>query len=497
MNNCFYYPKLTANLGIFLLVFLDILTHKILAIEVPKPPYTITQAEEKSSICAVNLSQEIETIINEEKYQRSRWGILIQTLDSGSTLYALDEQKYFIPASNVKLLTTAGVLLKYGSQFRIHTPIYMTGTYPHLETLRVVGKGDPSLTNQQLKTLAKWLKIRGVKQIDQLIVTDGDFKEPPINLTWEWEDIQFYYATAINRLILNENAVTLKLIPQNVGKPLKLEWSDALAGQQWQVNNKTLTAPQDTAYSITIDRDFAQPILTLKGELASNAKPDTFGLAVVNPTTYFLESLQQILAQENIIVGRTKVITPSEIINNERELTTIESQPISFLITKANEDSNNLFAESLLNLLGNETKNQTSLDDLKDILTQLGISPNFYHLKDGSGLSRHNLVTPEALVTTLRLMSKTSEADNYRNSLAVAGVRGTLEERFKDTEIQGNLQAKTGTLAGVSALSGYLSPPNYSPLVFSIIVNQSELPPSELRHTIDRIILILSKLKTC
>ncbi|GBF80703.1 D-alanyl-D-alanine carboxypeptidase/D-alanyl-D-alanine endopeptidase [Aphanothece sacrum] len=497
MNNCFYSPKLTVTLGLFLLTFLEQFTPNLLAIEALKHSYLISQSEEKSSICPADLSQEIERIIKEEKYRRSRWGILIQTLDSGSTLYALDEQKYFIPASNVKLLTTAAVLLKYGSQFRINTPIYITGNYPHLQTLRIVGKGDPSLTTQQLQTLAKWLKIRGIKQIDQLIVTDGDFKESPINLTWEWEDIQFYYATAINHLILNENAVTLKLIPQNVGEPLKLEWSDSLAGQQWQINNQTLTAPKDTAYSITIERDFAQPILTLKGELASNTEPDTFGLAVVNPTTYFLESLQQILAQENIIVGETKVINNPEIINNERELTIIESQPVSFLITKANEDSNNLFAESLLNLLGNETKNQTSLDGLKDSLSQLGIPANFYHLKDGSGLSRHNLVTPEALVRTLRLMSKTSEADNYRNSLAVAGVRGTLQERFKETEIKENLQAKTGTLSGVSALSGYLSPPNYPPLVFSIIVNQSELPPSELRQIIDRIILVLSRIKHC
>lgn len=137
------------------------------------------------------------------------------------------------------------------------------------------------------------------------------------------------------------------------------------------------------------------------------------------------------------------------------------------------------------------------MQGLKETLTQLGVNPTSYQLKDGSGLSRQNLVTPEALVTTLRLMAKTPEAQTYRQSLAIGGVNGTLKNRFQATPIQGIVQAKTGTLMGTSTLSGYLQPLNYPELVFSIMVNQSEVSLPELRQGIDDIIILLSQLKKC
>jgi serine-type D-Ala-D-Ala carboxypeptidase/endopeptidase (penicillin-binding protein 4) len=450
-----------------------------------------------SSVCSGNLKAEIDKIITRPEWARSRWGILIQTLDSKEILYSLDAQKYFIPASNVKLLTTAAALLQFGSQFRIRTSVYGTGKIPNLETLKIVGKGDPSLTTEHLKALAKQLKQKGIRQVSTLIVEDNYFQQAGINYSWEWEDLFFSYATSVNSLILNENAVTLTLFPQERDRTLKLEWSDPIAARQWQVENNTFTTARNTQSNLEIEGYFGNSSLNIEGELAENSAPDPWSLSIINPSQYFLETFLKVLIDEGIRIKRGKVITNPEKSSLETELAYIESEPLSVLIQKTNQESNNLFAEALLQILENKSNHQTGLEVLQEKLTQLGVNLDSYVLVDGSGLSRHNLVSPEAIVKTLQLIAQTNEAETYRASLAVAGENGTLEERFKDTLIEGNLQAKTGTLSGHSALSGYLNIPEYKPLVFSIIVNQSNQSATNLRRAIDEIVVTISQLSFC
>jgi D-alanyl-D-alanine carboxypeptidase/D-alanyl-D-alanine-endopeptidase (penicillin-binding protein 4) len=144
-----------------------------------------------------------------------------------------------------------------------------------------------------------------------------------------------------------------------------------------------------------------------------------------------------------------------------------------------------------------EDTGEIGLKELKTALTQLGVNPNSYILADGSGLSRHNLISPEALVQTLRFMANSPAASIYRQSLAIAGESGTLKNRLNSTPNRVILQAKTGTLSGVSALSGYIEVPDYEPLVFSIIVNQSDLSAASMRSATDEIVLLLNRLRRC
>ena len=144
-----------------------------------------------------------------------------------------------------------------------------------------------------------------------------------------------------------------------------------------------------------------------------------------------------------------------------------------------------------------EDTGEIGLKELKTALTQLGVNPNSYILADGSGLSRHNLISPEALVQTLRFMANSPAASIYRQSLPIAGESGTLKNRLNSTPNRVILQAKTGTLSGVSALSGYIEVPDYEPLVFSIIVNQSDLSAASMRSATDEIVLLLNRLRRC
>ncbi|HAX80197.1 MAG TPA: D-alanyl-D-alanine carboxypeptidase/D-alanyl-D-alanine-endopeptidase [Cyanobacteria bacterium UBA11372] len=449
------------------------------------------------SICPGELPGAIDAIASSPQFARARWGMSIQTLSSGQTLYTREANRYFIPASNVKLLTTAVALRQLGANYRIRTSIY-----GNEEVLRVVGRGDPSLTDAQLRDLAQQLKRRSIRQVKQLIVEDAYFQGQLLNPDWEFGDLYAYYGVSVNSLILNQNAIALTLSPQEVGQPLKAVWGEPLAALQWELENQSVTVASGMQSSAEVNGILGQPILQIRGQLAVDSKPVTQFLAIRDPAKYFLQHLRIALAAEGIAVAQASVASKAGN-GNEAEVAFIESPPLSKLIADTNQPSNNLYAEVLLRSLG-VSRNSNSPDSaaegltvVKDTLTQLGVDASGYVLGDGSGLSRHNLVSPEALVQTLKAMSRLPEFNIFRASLPVAGISGTLRNRFKNTPAQGIVQAKTGTLSGNTALSGYVDAPNYQTVVFSIIVNQSDLSVAPLRQAVDEMVVLLTRLKHC
>jgi len=454
------------------------------------------QLETSQSICATELDAAITEVIERPEFARSRWGILVEPLSSSTPIYNYEGDRYFTPASNTKLLTTAAALHQLGAQFPIRTSVYSTGAIPDLTSLRVVGKGDPSLSTAKLQDLAQQLKRQGVRRVEQLIVEEGYFSEPAIHPTWEWSDIYTYYGASINSIILNENAAILRLSPQELDQPLQLSWDDPLARSQWQVENQTTTATAGTPSSIQILGVLGEPVLQIQGQMAVDAEPYIWALAILNPADYFLESFRQILANEGIIVNQTLVATSSQATEPRTELAAVESN-LGAWLSKINQESNNLYAEALLHTLGAESSADSGVAALQQSLTELGVDPQTYLLADGSGLSRHNKVSPQALIQTLKLMKQTPQAEIYLESLPIGGVSGTLKHRFQDTPVQGNLRAKTGGMTGVSTLAGYLDLPSYPSLVFSIMVNRSEQPGAIQRQAIDEIVLLLGSLRTC
>lgn len=456
--------------------------------------------EISGDICAGELGAQVDAIANRPEFSRSRWGILIQPLASATTLYSRDSQKYFIPASNVKLLTTAAALQKLGANFKIKTSVYIGEN----NNLYIAGRGDPSIAATGLKSLASQLKQRGISQVNELIGDDSYFQGNAVNPNWEWEDAQAGYGAPINSLMFNQNAIELILSPQAIGQPLKVTFAEPKLANQWQIQNNSVTVGQNESEFVEVGRDFGLPILRVRGQLKAGAESESAYVAVIDPAHNFLQHFQEALVAEGISVKQALVTSSSR--NLTQELAQIESPPMSELVKETNRESNNVYAEVLLRLLGKvtgkmpvpqEDTGEVGLKELKIALTQLGVNPNSYILADGSGLSRHNLISPEALVQTLRLMANSPAASIYRASLPVAGESGTLKNRFKNTPNRVILQAKTGTLSGVSALSGYVEVPNYEPLVFSIIVNQSDLSAAKLRSATDEIVLLLNRLRRC
>jgi serine-type D-Ala-D-Ala carboxypeptidase/endopeptidase (penicillin-binding protein 4) len=474
---------------------------------VPSRPLQIVRQTQTAALCPAELSVAIDAVLDRPTFARSRWGALVQTLggdrpSSISTLYTREADQYFIPASTAKLLTTAAVLKGLGSQFRFRTSIYGTET-PTGWTLHLVGQGDPSFTERQLQQLTQQLSQRGIRPVGQLVVEDAEDPGDRQNSTWTWEDVQSGYGAPVNRLILDENALNLTLIPQALGQPLRVEWENPEQARGWQIINRSVTVDRRQPEFTEVGRVVGQPILTVKGQLWVGSAPDLAAVAIVNPGQNFLDRWQQTLAKANIRVDRAMVVN-RPLPHPALEVAAVQSASLPELLKTMNQESNNLYAESLLRSLGatqpadpHRSSLELGLAALTSTLTRLGVDADRFMLVDGAGLSRANLMSPAGLVQTLQVMARQPEARMFRDSLSVAGVSGTLANRFRGTPAEGIVQAKTGTLSDAVALAGYVNPPHHPPLAFSLMLNHYPASNGEARRAIDEVVVLLAKLRSC
>ena len=434
--------------------------------------------------CPASLDRAIASVIETPQWERSQWGIVVAPLGN-APIYEHDAQTYRVPASNVKLLTTAAALVELGPDYQILTPIHRYGTAPTLTQLHISGRGDPSLTTANLQAFAQRLYNEGVREIQLLSVDDAPAHthRPP---TWEQADLNFYYGAAVNRLILNRNAFRVTFLPQGLGQPVQVVSEDLTALGQWQWQNLTTTVSEEGA-AVEVARSFTQPQLTLTGSLPINGGSTSWQMAVLDPTAYFLDSFRLALNQAGITVGRTLVSDPP-VDHIPQDYFT--SPPLAELIESINQPSDNVGAEALLQQLG-------SLETATAILTTLGVDPEGYHWVDGSGLSRQNLLSPAAMVQLLQAIGQHQYAEVFRDSLPLGGESGTLANRFRNPAPGATVYAKTGTMTGISSLSGYLQPEGGEPWVFAIMINGATSSVQAQRAAIDEVVGAIATWQTC
>ena len=452
------------------------------------------------ALCPADLPTAIEAIANRPELARARLGIQVETL-GGERIYERESDRFFVPASALKLLTTAAVLTQLGPTATIRTAVYGNPNAAGHTTLRVVGQGDPSFVREDLNTLVTQLAQQGVRHVDFLQGDESAFPGDSVNPNWEWEDVQAGYGAPVNALILDGNEIGLSLVPQEVGQPLQVVWDEPFQGSGWQIENYSTTVPADEPEFVTVGRELSRPVLRVEGQLIAGATSETASIAVPNPGEAFLTALQSALALQNIPVqqmGMVQTPLPSDWV----ELAKVESPPVAELLIPTNQNSNNLYAEALLKQLGRQSETATDVTEASiaialQILNSLGINTESIVMVDGSGLARKNLVTPEAMVDTLQAMARSPFAQTYRDSLAVAGVRGTLRNRLRDTPAEGRLWGKSGAISRNFTLAGYLEPENHPPIAFSIFINNIDQRGRVARQLIDDLVLLLATLQTC
>jgi serine-type D-Ala-D-Ala carboxypeptidase/endopeptidase (penicillin-binding protein 4) len=512
---------------------------------------TSTQAGAQDREALGSLRGRIAAHIAQPRFAPAAWGVKIVSLDTGKTIFEHNPQKYFNPASNAKLYTAALALERLGAEHRIKTSVYSVSRPEASGTLKgdliVYGRGDPTMAARLnggdyfkgLEPLVAQIVNAGVRRIEgDLIGDESYFAGPPFGAGWEWDDLQAYYGAEVSSLTVNDNAVDLFVKPaERAGIPCRITTGPVTSFVT--VMNRTQTALKGAESRIIVYRPVGENIIYVSGRLSIDNTGYYGSIAVHNPAGLFVSLLKEALDRRGIAVtGRTRVIdwkyrevTPIDL-SKLIELGSVESMPLGDIVRETLKPSQNLWAQLLLLQVGensrfgawfgnvpgtvaadgslkaaqspppppnaNEPREGTSEElgvrVLNEFLSRAGVKKGDVLLEEGSGLSRRDVITPEATVALLSYMSHSRWAEIYRNALPVAGVDGTLQNRMKGTAAEGSVRAKTGTLRYVYTLSGYVTTAAGERLAFSIMLNNyyNSNRSASVRDEIDAIPILLA-----
>jgi D-alanyl-D-alanine carboxypeptidase/D-alanyl-D-alanine-endopeptidase (penicillin-binding protein 4) len=420
------------------------------------------------------------------------WGIEIADAATGATIYRSNSDKFFVPASNTKLFTTAMTLTRLGSRARIQTTINAAQP-PDPDgvlgcDLVLVGAGDPSLTGTDLEAMADRLVERGLRRINGSIVGDDTaFDWEPYSPGWSIDDAVEGYGAPTSALTVNDNIVMLHVTPSGV----RLDPAVPLLTIENRIQEDD-SAPVRIHY----ERLPGSNVLRLWGSLRKSTEERTIELGVDDPARYAAMILADALRRKGVqIAGKAEARHRLAGANAQPQAATIElarhdSLPLLEDLRVTDKSSQNMHAETYLRLVGRGSRT-TGLDELHKFLNEAGIDQKKYSLRDGSGMSRLNVVTPHAVVELLLYMAKSTNYEDWTTMLAVGGIDGTLENRMKSKKLKGRIFAKTGSLTHVTALSGYAERRNGRRYVFSMIANNYNGPAADIRDVMDKICSLL------
>jgi D-alanyl-D-alanine carboxypeptidase/D-alanyl-D-alanine-endopeptidase (penicillin-binding protein 4) len=446
---------------------------------------------------AAKFSTRADALLRTGPPSKGEWGLLIVDSESGEILYEQNADRYFVPASNMKLFTTALALAKLGPQYRFHTTLETQGTISSEGVLSgdvlLVGRGDPNLSNRKfpydlkeefdgpaekvLAELADKLVAQGVKRVSgDVIGDDSYFPRERYPNGWEIDDMVWEYGAAISAIVVDDNTVSLTLTPgDQAGSPVQATVSPATP--EFTVENEVFTSAAGVKSDLTLTREPGANVVMVKGTLPAKGAPRKLVLAIEEPAQHAAATLKRLLEERGVQVAGIAKARHIGSGNADDPIVLAEhaSVPLGDAVKLINKISQNLHTEMLLRTVARQGGVWATPDDLvkvpADFYASAGIAPDDVIQTDASGLSRHDLVTPRAVATVLEFAQKQSWFGTYYDSLPVAGVDGTLEDRMKGTLAAGHIHAKTGSVEHVRTLSGYAETPGGRRLIFSFLSN--------------------------
>jgi serine-type D-Ala-D-Ala carboxypeptidase/endopeptidase (penicillin-binding protein 4) len=483
------------------------------------PSAAISKAKKpRLSVPTKKFAERADAILASAPASKGEWGLLIIDAETGETLYELNADKYFLPASNMKLFTTALALAKLGPDYRFHTTLETGGTISPQGVLTgdlfLVGRGDPNLSNRKfpynlkeefdgppekaLAELADALVAKGVKEIAGDVVGDDSyFPREPYPSGWEIDDMVWEYGAAISAIVVDDNTTTLTLTAgQSAGGPV--EAVVAPATPDFIVQNDVVTSAAETKSDLTLTREPNSNIVVIRGTMPARSAPRKLVLAIHDPAEHAAALLTQLLADRGVkIAGLSRSMHIPEPTSATPRAVLAEhiSVPLGDSVKLVNKISQNLHTEMLLRAAARNTALWNTPDDLTkfpaDFYTAAGIAPGDVIQHDASGLSRHNLVTPRAIVALLKYAQAQPWFPPYYASLPVAGVDGTLETVMKNTPSAGHIHAKTGSVEHVRTRSGFADTAAGRRLIFSFLSNNQGGTNHEASDALDGLCLAM------
>ena len=470
------------------------------------------------------LAIQVNRLLAEPEIANSHWGISVTTLE-GKQVFALNDGQLFEPASNAKMFTTATAAALLPLSLTYTTNVVAEGAIDSAGALHgdiaILGVGDPNISGRALpysakterpnpplaalEAMADQVAASGVKQIDGDVIGDDTwFPAERYGSGWSWDDLVWLYGAPISALTVNDNAVFLNADPGvQPGDKVTPVWDPAVP--YYTLENSLTTAARGTEAQYGIDRAPGSLDVRAYGAIAIGGAGLHEGLALEDPADFAARAFLGMLRQRGIAVtGTAKArhrdsvdaeslrkeqeeplpLTPSTLQTvttapaGKRVLASHVSPPLIEDMTVTLKVSQNLHAEITLRTLGKLLARDGSLGQgtrvVRQYLMSIGVRPQDFFFFDGSGLSNADLITPRAATTLLAYASRQPWGESWRSALPVAGVDGTLSNRFTNSPVKGKLDAKTGTLGEVRALSGYLTTASGRTLAVSILINDHQ-----------------------
>ena len=428
-------------------------------------------------VCPVeaDLRDSINLILSRPSEKNVRYGINIIEADSGKRLYAKNIAEPMIPASNMKVVTTAAALHYLGPDYAFETTVALED-----DTLVIIGGGDPLLGDRItdikygrekdwiFKDIAQALIHNDVNNVKDIIVDTTIFDDERVHSNWPAEELNRWYACEVSGLNYNDNCIEITCTNRNGRIQVDVDPQTEFIKIINQVRGVSSGSGAVGAY-----RTETFNTLLLRGKCRATQGP--FRVAIERPAAFFAFQLAENLTKHNITVSgqviEKGVTNPSGL----KVLTTFHT-PIAECLDRANKDSLGLVAEALLKTIAanaNGDKNGSWSGGQKlisDYLTGLGIRPNKFYIDDGSGLSRNNKLSADCITAVLRAVYKSENRQIYMQSLAEGGIDGTIDRYFDEPKYKGKIIGKTGYINGVKSFSGYCSTADKD-YIFSIIAN--------------------------
>ena len=438
----------------------------------------------------------VETILGNSCLRKQNFGIKIQSLERNKTLYSVNSNRLFAPASNVKLLTTAMALKRLRPEYRFKTGLYAT-TPVGGETLRgdifIKGFGDPNLVSEQMWLLVKELKNIPLRKVHGDIIADASFFDNNLRVkTWKKGGVEAYNAP-LGALSFNFNTVTVHINPGEKPGDRPVVVVDPNI-EFIRVDNRARTVSKSKRSRLIVNRidRGSHNEITISGVVSVNHARETYYLNITRPAYYAASVFKEYLRQEGVeVTGKVRVGFVPE---GAYEILSHSSMPLSLILRGLNKFSNNFVAEQILKTIGADIYGPpgTTLNGLRamdEYMQSLKYKPEGFSILDGSGLSRQNRLSPDQIVSVFQDMyADLGVYPEFISALGVMGRDGNVLKRMNGHNSAERARVKTGTLNSVSALSGYFQSADGERFAFSILMNDLKCSNGQAKRLQDRIV---------
>ena len=461
------------------------------------------------------LRQYADSLIDSPDFRSAHWGVLVVDPGRGETLYARNADKLFMPASNMKLLTGSTAIAQLGLEYRWTTTLLARGPVRNgsLEgDLVVQGTGDPSISSHMrgdalvpLRALADSLRAHGVTRIrGRVVAAPSPFADSPLGYGWSWSDLDESYSAGVDALYFNEGFTEVVVHGgARAGDPVRVATRPATTYPALILRARTTAAldPSSTAADsavvrtgIQLAQDSSHTGVLVTGAIAAGDSA-VVEITFRDQTAAYLAAFREALRDRQITVDGAATDSSAR----ETPLVALQSPSLREVLPYFEKPSQNQIGELLFKTLALVKTGVGRADSASQVVSRQlvawGAAPDGFAVRDGSGLSRHDYVSPRTIIHVLDAMHKSPDFRTFYDALPIAGVDGTIRNRMKGTTAQGNVHAKTGTLDKARALSGYVTTADGRLLLFSALCNSYSVPTRRVDEVSDALGVYLSSLR--